>query len=103
MIDSDKREIRLLQEMYLPDGDLHSDGPGRLRRFRWANVDDESEQNAHKDSDGEEEAVEEEEAERERKWRMERHEREKFLAEQVCMHPLICFIDLTMLRAEWSS
>lgn len=35
-----------------------------------------------KDSDAEEEGNEEEEAERERKWRLERHEREKFIAEQ---------------------
>ena len=38
MIDSDKRELMLLQEMYLPDGDLHSEGGGRFRRFRWKNV-----------------------------------------------------------------
>ena len=38
LIDSDKRELMLLQEMYLPDGDLHSDGGGRFRRFRWKNV-----------------------------------------------------------------
>ena len=25
------------QEMYLPDGDLHSEGGGRMRRFRWNN------------------------------------------------------------------
>jgi hypothetical protein len=38
MIDDDKRQLRLYQEMYLPDGDLHSDGSGRLRRFRWSNI-----------------------------------------------------------------
>jgi len=38
MIDSDKRELMLLQEMYLPDGDLHSEGGGRFRRFRWKNI-----------------------------------------------------------------
>ena len=25
------------QEMYLPDGDLHTEGAGRMRRFRWSN------------------------------------------------------------------
>ena len=38
MIDEDKRELMLMQEMYLTDGDLHSDGAGRMRRFRWANA-----------------------------------------------------------------
>ena len=27
-----------MQEMYLPDGDLYSDGGGRVRRFRWKNI-----------------------------------------------------------------
>lgn len=39
VLDSDKREIRLLQEMYLEDGELH--GEGRQRQFRlvfsWGN------------------------------------------------------------------
>ena len=38
MIDEDKRELRLYQEMYLADGDLHSEGSGRQRRFRWKNI-----------------------------------------------------------------
>lgn len=38
MLDDDKRELRLYQERYLADGDLHSDGPGRMRRFRWKNI-----------------------------------------------------------------
>ena len=38
LIDSDKRELLRLQEMYLPDGDLHSEGGGRQRRFRWSNM-----------------------------------------------------------------
>lgn len=37
-MDDDKRRIRLYQERYLADGDLHSDGPGRARRFRWKNM-----------------------------------------------------------------
>lgn len=32
LLDSDKREVRLLQEMYLEDGELH--GQGRSRQFR---------------------------------------------------------------------
>lgn len=38
MLDDDKRELRLYQERYLADGDLHSDGPGRMRKFRWKNI-----------------------------------------------------------------
>ena len=37
-MDDDKRRLRLYQERYLADGDLHSDGPGRERRFRWKNT-----------------------------------------------------------------
>lgn len=40
MLDDDKRQLRLYQERYLLDGDLHSDGPGRTRRFRWKNIGD---------------------------------------------------------------
>uniref|UniRef100_A0A3B4F1F5 Claspin n=1 Tax=Pundamilia nyererei TaxID=303518 RepID=A0A3B4F1F5_9CICH len=38
ILDDDKRRLRLYQERYLADGDLHSDGPGRARRFRWKNI-----------------------------------------------------------------
>lgn len=38
MLDDDKRQLRLYQERYLIDGDLHSDSPGRTRRFRWKNI-----------------------------------------------------------------
>ena len=38
ILDDDKRKLRLYQERYLADGDLHSDGPGRERRFRWKNM-----------------------------------------------------------------
>lgn len=37
-MDEDKRRLMLYQERYLADGDLHSDGPGRARRFRWKNM-----------------------------------------------------------------
>lgn len=37
-MDEDKRRLRLYQERYLADGDLHSDGPGRMRKFRWKNI-----------------------------------------------------------------
>ena len=38
MDDDDARRLRLYKEMYLPDGDLYSDGKGRTRQFRWRNL-----------------------------------------------------------------
>ncbi|KAK6474368.1 claspin, partial [Huso huso] len=38
LLDDDKRALRLYQECYLADGDLHSEGPGRARQFRWKNI-----------------------------------------------------------------
>ncbi|KAI8480375.1 hypothetical protein Bbelb_418810 [Branchiostoma belcheri] len=37
MLDEDKWKLRLYQEAYLEDGDLHSDSR-RKRRFRWTNI-----------------------------------------------------------------
>ncbi|XP_048358007.1 claspin isoform X2 [Sphaerodactylus townsendi] len=81
MLDEDKRQLRLYQERYLADGDLHSDGPGRARRFRWKNIDDSSLMDMfHQDADDEEN--EEHLDETEAKWRKERFEREQWLREQ---------------------
>ncbi|KAH3845071.1 hypothetical protein DPMN_087341 [Dreissena polymorpha] len=79
MIDEDKRELLRYQEMYLPDGDLYSEGGGRQRRFRWNNLDDESQQDMF--NDGSDNEVEHEETD-DFAWRKERFEREKFLKEQ---------------------
>ncbi|KAL8176870.1 UNVERIFIED_CONTAM: hypothetical protein K2H54_039638, partial [Gekko kuhli] len=82
MLDEDKRQLRLYQERYLADGDLHSDGPGRARRFRWKNIDDASLVDMfHQDADDGEEN-EEHLDETEAKWRKERFEREQWLREQ---------------------
>ncbi|XP_062450355.1 claspin [Rhea pennata] len=81
MLDDDKRQLRLYQERYLIDGDLHSDGPGRMRRFRWKNIDDSSQIDLFQresDDDDENEELDETEA----KWRKERFERERWLREQ---------------------
>ncbi|KAM6428191.1 claspin isoform 2-T2 [Liasis olivaceus] len=82
MLDDDKRQLRLYQERYLVDGDLHSDGPGRMRKFRWKNIDDASQGDVfHKDADSGDENenhLEETEA----KWRKERFEREQWFREQ---------------------
>ncbi|XP_061870597.1 claspin isoform X3 [Colius striatus] len=81
MLDDDKRQLRLYQERYLLDGDLHSDGPGRMRRFRWKNIDYASQIDLfQRESDNEEENEEFDETEA--KWRKERFEREQWLREQ---------------------
>ncbi|KFQ32898.1 Claspin, partial [Mesitornis unicolor] len=81
MLDDDKRQLRLYQERYLADGDLHSDGPGRTRRFRWKNIDYASQVDLfQKDSDNDDE--DEQFDETEANWRKERFERERWLREQ---------------------
>ncbi|XP_021539368.1 claspin isoform X1 [Neomonachus schauinslandi] len=81
MLDDDKRELRLYQERYLADGDLHSDGPGRMRKFRWKNIDDASQMDLfHRDSDDDQ--IEEQLDETEALWRKERIEREQWLRDQ---------------------
>lgn len=37
-MDDDQREVRLIQEMLLEDGELHSEEPGRERKFRWKDI-----------------------------------------------------------------
>ncbi|KAI1901763.1 hypothetical protein AGOR_G00037750 [Albula goreensis] len=81
VLDDDKRRLRLYQERYLADGDLHSDGPGRARRFRWKNIDDGFEMNGP-DGEGDEEEDEEELDQAELHRRKERLEREQWLRKQ---------------------
>uniref|UniRef100_A0A8C6SBI7 Claspin n=1 Tax=Neogobius melanostomus TaxID=47308 RepID=A0A8C6SBI7_9GOBI len=81
VMDDDKRRLRLYQERYLADGDLHSDGPGRERRFRWKNIDDGFLVDGEAAEGGEEEGdedVDQSEVQR----RRERLEREQWLREQ---------------------
>ncbi|EPY79791.1 claspin [Camelus ferus] len=81
MLDDDKRQLRLYQERYLADGDLHSDGPGRMRKFRWKNIDDASQLDLfHRDSDDDQ--TEEQLDDTEARWRKERIEREQWLRDQ---------------------
>ncbi|XP_063810535.1 claspin isoform X3 [Pseudophryne corroboree] len=83
-MDEDKHRLRLYQERYLADGDLHSDGPGRERKFRWKNFDDASQLDMFRrdseleDQEGENDEMDETEAIR----RKERFEREQWLREQ---------------------
>uniref|UniRef100_A0A3Q3WRP2 Uncharacterized protein n=1 Tax=Mola mola TaxID=94237 RepID=A0A3Q3WRP2_MOLML len=93
-MDDDKRRLRLYQERYLADGDLHSDGPGRARRFRWRNIDD-GFNTDRTGAEGEEEEEEDDFVDQsEVQRRKERLEREQWLKEQVgcdCEKPLIKF------------
>ncbi|KAM7384559.1 hypothetical protein PAMA_011765 [Pampus argenteus] len=82
IMDDDKRRLRLYQERYLADGDLHSDGPGRARRFRWKSIDDGFNMD-RMGADGEEEEEEEGDVDlTEIQRRKERLEREQWLREQ---------------------
>lgn len=81
ILDDDKRKLRLYQERYLADGDLHSDGPGRARRFRWRNIDDNFEFGGM-GPDGDEEEEDEEIDQIELQRRKERIERDQWMREQ---------------------
>uniref|UniRef100_A0A3Q4HKS8 Claspin n=1 Tax=Neolamprologus brichardi TaxID=32507 RepID=A0A3Q4HKS8_NEOBR len=91
ILDDDKRRLRLYQERYLADGDLHSDGPGRARRFRWKNIDDafSMERTGAKGEEDWEEEDDVDQAEVQR--RIERLEREQWLREQVGFMVYLCF------------
>ncbi|CAK1553919.1 unnamed protein product [Leptosia nina] len=73
VLDQDKREVRLIQELLFEDADL-GDGH-RQRKFRWKNIDGEDESGTVPD----ELDTQEEEFESEEMWRKQRHEREMFL------------------------
>ncbi|XP_030002409.1 claspin [Sphaeramia orbicularis] len=81
VLDDDKRRLRLYQERYLADGDLHSDGPGRARRFRWKNIDD-GFNTDRTGAEGEEEEEEDDIDQTEVQRRKERLEKEQWLREQ---------------------
>ncbi|KAM3858140.1 claspin [Diretmus argenteus] len=80
VLDDDKRRLRLYQERYLADGDLHSDGPGRARRFRWKNMDEgfDIDRMGAEGEEEEEDDVDQAEVQR----RKDRLEREQWLREQ---------------------
>ena len=78
VLDDDQREIRLFQEAFLEDGELHSDNT-RTRKFRWKDTEDDTElERRASDDEGEDipgANVQDE------KWRVERLEREKWVKE----------------------
>ena len=86
MRDQDNAELRTVKEMFLPDGDLYTDGQGRTRHFRWRGIDENSQLDffGNKELWGEDEDVGTELiSEEEIKRRRERYERETFLREEV--------------------
>uniref|UniRef100_A0A8C3AZK0 Claspin n=1 Tax=Cyclopterus lumpus TaxID=8103 RepID=A0A8C3AZK0_CYCLU len=86
IMDDDKRSLRLYQERYLADGDLHSDGPGRARRFRWKNIGESVPLYWNLSSkEQEDEEVDLSEVQR----RRERLEREQWLREQVALESVL--------------
>ncbi|XP_032521106.2 claspin-like [Danaus plexippus] len=74
VLDQDKREVRLIQELLFEDGDL-GDGH-RQRKFRWHNADGEEETGTYPEEFTD---TQEDEFESEEQWRKERHEREMFI------------------------
>ncbi|ESN92604.1 hypothetical protein HELRODRAFT_189525 [Helobdella robusta] len=83
-IDQDKRELRLLQEHLLEDGDLYDEGIGRIRRFRWNNTeqydgDDANDGWSGAGGGGDDDDGGGADDDDEVKWRINRLEREKFL------------------------
>ncbi|XP_059053446.1 claspin-like [Achroia grisella] len=74
VLDQDKREVRIIQELMFEDGDLGAGG--RQRKFRWRNADDEEEVGTMPEEFAD---TQEEEFESEEQWRKQRHEREVFL------------------------
>ncbi|XP_059156345.1 claspin-like [Physella acuta] len=76
--DDDDRQVLLYKEMYLQDGDLYSEGGGRMRNFRWKNADHQSQQDLFANISDDDQVDEDAD---EIKWRKDRYEREKFLAE----------------------
>ena len=89
ILDQDNADLRAVKEMFLPDGDLYTDGKGRTRHFRWQGIDENSQVGlfGNKELWGEEDgmAIElstEEEIQR----RKERYEREAFLREEMVLN-----------------
>ncbi|XP_072748239.1 uncharacterized protein [Anoplolepis gracilipes] len=83
MLDEDKREVRLLQEILFEDGDLHTNGMGRERKFKWRNIDKLGSTETPQASDENDGWIDVPEDEEETKWSKLRQERDKFLEERM--------------------
>lgn len=90
--DQDNADLRAVKEMFLPDGDLYSDGQGRTRHFRWRGIDENSQFGlfGNKDLWGDEDGIATElSTEEEIQRRKERYERETFLREEMVWNELL--------------
>lgn len=76
LLDEDQADIRLFQERFLEDGDLHTDNK-RTRQFKWKGLDDMVEFNKQDSDSGEEEDA----GDVDENWRLQRLEREKWVKE----------------------
>lgn len=76
--------MRLFQELFLEDGDLHSDGGGRQRQFRWRDAEGDEADAGTSIAKGQDEEEEDAGAEDQDDltWRKLRSEREKWLQQQ---------------------
>ncbi|XP_018378572.1 PREDICTED: claspin [Trachymyrmex cornetzi] len=84
ILDEDKREVRLLKELLFEDGDLHSDGMGRERKFKWKNIDKLGNNiEMSQISDENEGLVDVQDDEEEAKWSKLKNERDRFLEERM--------------------
>lgn len=87
LLDEDKREVRMLQELLFEDGDLYSESK-RERKFRWKNIDKPDDNNDPmplEDKDGVLDLSDDDDGQ----WRKIRYEREKFLADKASLNPEI--------------
>ena len=90
LLDQAQREVRLFQELFLEDGDLHSEGGGRQRQFRWKNADgEEIEGDGPRPITQEEEIDADVEGQDDVTWRKMRSEREKWLQQQKSQQVII--------------
>ena len=76
LLDEDTAALKLFQERFLEDGDLHTDYK-RQKQFKWSGLDDNIEVGPRREDEAAE--LEEETLE---KWRLAKMEREKWLKEQ---------------------
>ncbi|XP_008208513.1 claspin-like [Nasonia vitripennis] len=83
VMDEDQREVRMLQELLFDDGDLHSEGAGRERKFKWKNIDSLGDFGLTPRTDDNGEEIDDEvDAEMEVQMRKMRYEQQKFLEEK---------------------
>lgn len=98
LLDQDQREVRLFQELFLEDGDLHSEGGGRQRQFRWKNADgDDIEEETMRPNDQEDEIDTGADDQDDLTWRKMRSEREKWLQQQKSQQ-VKCFLKNSIIE-----